>query len=93
MEKVVVIIPTYNERGNIEPLVDILQKVFKKVPSQWEMHILFVDDSSPDGTGEVVKEKIKKFNNIHLFTNSEKVGLGGAYMKGMNHAVTNLRQT
>ncbi|PJA42698.1 polyprenol monophosphomannose synthase, partial [Candidatus Woesebacteria bacterium CG_4_9_14_3_um_filter_39_10] len=41
------------------------------------MHILVVDDSSPDGTGEVVKEKMKKFNNVHLFTNSEKVGLGG----------------
>jgi len=91
MEKVVVIIPTYNERGNIEPLVDILQKVFKKVPSQWDMHILVVDDSSPDGTGEVVKEKMKKFNNVHLFTNSEKVGLGGAYMKGMNYALEDLK--
>jgi len=91
MEKVVVIIPTYNEKENINPLIDILEDVFRNVPAKWDMHILVVDDSSPDGTGEVVKEKMKKFNNVHLFTNSEKVGLGGAYMKGMNHAVYELK--
>jgi len=91
MEKVVMIIPTYNERGNIEPLVDILQKVFKKVPSQWEMHILFVDDSSPDGTADIVRKKMEKFGNVHLFLNKEKVGLGGAYMKGMTYAIAELK--
>lgn len=91
MEKVVMIIPTYNERGNIEPLVDILQKVFKKVPSQWEMHILFVDDSSPDGTADIVRKKMEEFDNVHLFLNKEKVGLGGAYMKGMTHAIAELK--
>ena len=85
------IIPTYNERGNIEPLVDILQKVFKKIPSQWEMHILFVDDSSPDGTADIVRKKMEKFSNVHLFLNKEKVGLGGAYMKGMTHAIAELK--
>lgn len=85
------VIPTYNERGNIEPLVDILQKVFKKVPSQWEMHILFVDDSSPDGTADIVRKKMEKFGNVHLFLNKEKVGLGGAYMKGMTYAIAELK--
>ena len=91
MEKVVIIIPTYNEKENINLLIDVLEDIFRNVPPKWDMHILVVDDSSPDGTGEVVKEKMKKFNNVHLFTNSEKVGLGGAYMKGMNHAVYKLK--
>ena len=85
------IIPTYNERGNIEPLVDLLQKVFRKVPPQWEMHLLFVDDSSPDGTADIVRKKIEEFGNIHLFLNKEKVGLGGAYMKGMTYAIAELK--
>lgn len=93
MEKVVVIIPTFNEKGNVGPLIDVLENVFKNVPSKWDMHILFVDDSSPDGTGEVVKEKMKEFKNVHLLTNTEKVGLGGAYMKGMSYAVNKLEAT
>ncbi len=91
MEKVVVIIPTYNEKENIILLIDVLEDIFKSVPSKWDMHILVVDDSSPDGTGEIVKDKMQKFNNVHLFTNSSKVGLGGAYMKGMSYAIEELK--
>lgn len=91
MNKVVVIIPTYNEKENIGLLIDKLEEVFKKVPQKWEMHILVVDDSSPDGTGEVVKEKMKEFKNVHLLTNKEKVGLGGAYMKGMEYATGEMK--
>lgn len=91
MEKVVVIIPTYNEKENINLLIDVLEKVFKEIHSKWEMHILIVDDSSPDGTGKVVEEKMKKYVNVHLLTNKEKIGLGGAYMKGMNYAIQDLK--
>lgn len=91
MEKAVVVIPTYNERGNIKPLVDVLEKVFKKVPGKWQMHILFVDDSSPDGTAEAVRRQMQIHKNIHLFINKEKVGLGGAYMRGMTHAIQTLK--
>lgn len=91
MEKAVVIIPTYNERGNIEPLIDVLQKVFKKVPEKWEMHLLFVDDSSPDGTADAIRSQMQTYKNIHLFLNKEKVGLGGAYMKGMAYAIEKLQ--
>jgi len=85
------VIPTYNERGNIEPLIDVLQKVFIKVPSKWEMHLLFVDDSSPDGTADVIRKKMETSKNIHLLLNKEKVGLGGAYMKGIAYAIENLK--
>lgn len=91
MARAVIIIPTYNEKENIGLLIDKLEKVFRRVPKKWEMHILVVDDSSPDGTGELVKEKMKEFKNVHLLTNKEKVGLGGAYMSGMNCAVDELK--
>ncbi len=90
--KTVIIIPTYNEAENIGRLIDVLEAIFKeKVPSKWDMHILVVDDSSPDGTSDVVEKYVKKFKNVHLFLNKEKVGLGGAYMKGMRYAIDNLK--
>ena len=91
MEKVVVIVPTYNEAKNIKILIDTLQDIFKTIDKKWDMHLLVVDDTSPDGTGDIVKQKMKKYKNVHLFTNKEKIGLGGAYMKGMEHAVNKLK--
>lgn len=91
MNKAVVIIPTYNEKENIGLLIDKLEEVFEKVPKHWQMSILVVDDSSPDGTGKSVKEKMREFKNVYLLTNKEKVGLGGAYMRGMNYATDQLR--
>jgi dolichol-phosphate mannosyltransferase len=82
--KIIVIIPTYNERGNIGLLINSLQKEFQKLP--YEMHILIVDDNSPDGTAEYVKNETKKYTNIHLIT-GEKQGLGSAYIRGMKYAV------
>jgi dolichol-phosphate mannosyltransferase len=91
MEKVVVIIPTYNEKENIGLLIDTLEDIFKEVSSKWDMNILVVDDSSPDGTGEIVRGEMKKLKNVYLFTNKEKIGLGGAYMKGMTYAIQDLK--
>ena len=91
VEKVVIVIPTYNERGNIEPLLSTLRKVFENVPEKWDMNILIVDDSSPDGTGEAVKAEMKKMNNLYLFTNEQKIGLGGAYIKGIGYAIEKLK--
>ncbi len=51
--KVVVIVPTYNERDNVEPLVMALEQQFARM--NHDMHILVVDDSSPDGTADVVR--------------------------------------
>jgi dolichol-phosphate mannosyltransferase len=86
--KVVIIIPTYNERENIGNLIEYLQeKIFPKITDKFKMNILVVDDSSPDKTSEEVILKQKKYKNVHLLVNPKKSGLGGAYLKGMQKAV------
>lgn len=88
--KAIVITPTYNERENIERTIDALQKNFAKVKN-WQMHILVVDDSSPDKTYDLVKQLQKKHPNLHLLINKKKAGLGSAYLKGMHHAFDQLQ--
>lgn len=85
-KRAVVIIPTYIERENIQRLLPVLMDVFQRVPKHWEMHILVVDDSSPDKTGEAVKEFARTHKNVHLLTNEVKNGLGAAYLSGMKEA-------
>jgi dolichol-phosphate mannosyltransferase len=82
--KIVVIIPTYNERHNIGALIDALHKQFATM--QHEMHILVVDDHSPDGTSAIVKGKMHEYPNLHLLSGA-KQGLGTAYIRGMRHAL------
>ncbi len=89
MQKAVVIIPTYNERENIQKVIPLVLEVFKKVKN-WDMSILVVDDTSPDKTYEVVEEIVKKENKVKLLLNSQKEGLGGAYLKGMDYAFDKL---
>jgi Predicted membrane protein len=81
--KVVIVIPTYNERENIAPLIRELLFRFESIPH--DMHILVVDDSSPDGTAEVVRELAADHRNVHLITGQKK-GLGAAYIRGFQHA-------
>ena len=89
--KVVIIIPTYNEKGNIERVIDVLEtEIFQKV-TKHQMHILVVDDTSPDGTAHLVEALMEKYKNIHLFKNSKKLGLGAAYVHGMTEAIENLQ--
>ncbi|QQG41019.1 MAG: glycosyltransferase family 2 protein [Candidatus Levyibacteriota bacterium] len=88
--KVIIIIPTYNEKGNIERLIEILQNdVFPNIKNH-QMHILVVDDSSPDKTADVVEQLTKKYKNLHLLNNGNKLGLGAAYVRGMNTAIEKL---
>ena len=89
MRTATIIIPTYNERENIQKLIPVLLTVFKEC-SGWNMQVLVVDDTSPDKTYEVVEELTKKHKQVHLLVNKKKSGLGGAYLKGMEHAVKNL---
>lgn len=60
--KTVIILPTYNERDNIEKLVAALSEQFARIPH--EMHILAVDDSSPDGTTDVVRALQRRYPNL-----------------------------
>jgi len=85
--KIVVIIPTYNERENISVLLDALAVEFRSI--QHDMHVLVVDDTSPDRTAEVVREYMKDNPKIHLVV-GERNGLGSAYLSGMRHAIDSL---
>ena len=69
---VVMVVPTYDEKGNIGRAIDELETVFTKVPDNYEMHILVVDDSSPDGTADEVREKMKQLKNVHLLINKKR---------------------
>jgi len=86
--RIVVIIPTYNEKDNIGPLIQALQQLFPSIPH--DMHILVVDDDSPDGTAEAVRQERRRYANVSLMTGS-KEGLGAAYRRGMDHALAVLR--
>lgn len=88
--KIILVIPTYNEKGNIERLIDVLEKKVFPGVSGHKMGILVVDDSSPDGTGEVVKSLMKKWPNISL-QSGKKQGLGAAYLRGMAYAIKNMK--
>lgn len=85
MRKAVVIIPTYDERENLPLAVAALLKVFGTI-DDWRMEILVVDDTSPDKTYEVARELAEEHEEVTLLLNSEKCGLGGAYLRGMERA-------
>lgn len=85
MKTAIIIIPTYNEAKTIEKTLFAVDEVVKTIKN-WQMMVLIVDDSSPDGTGKVVTSIGKKLSYVHLLTNPQKAGLGGAYLKGMAKA-------
>lgn len=75
-----VVIPTYNEAENIGLLILAVERVFQVHGINGE--ILVVDDNSPDGTGDVVKNHMEKFDNIRILERKTKNGLGYAYKAG-----------
>jgi len=84
MDKNLVIIPTYNEQGNVDR---IIHKIFSlKVV----FHILIVDDNSPDGTADIVKELQQEYpERLFLLERQGKLGLGTAYIAGFKWAIQN----
>lgn len=86
--KVLVVVPTYNERENIQELIKIIKEVRRKLREEdILLDMLVVDDNSPDGTAEVIKSSKEEF--IHLIINENKKGLGKAYRKGFKWALEN----
>ncbi|MFO8055468.1 MAG: polyprenol monophosphomannose synthase [Bacteroidales bacterium] len=81
----IVIIPTYNEKENIE---DIIRKIFSL---DKDFHVLIIDDNSPDGTADIVKRLIEKEFAGRLFIEERqgKLGLGTAYIHGFRWALKN----
>ncbi|MBD0296201.1 MAG: polyprenol monophosphomannose synthase [Flavisolibacter sp.] len=80
MEKLV-IIPTFNEKENIEAIVQAIYDL------QQDFHVLIIDDSSPDGTADIVRQIQPRFNNtVFLEERKGKLGLGTAYIYGFKWA-------
>ncbi len=76
--KNVIVIPTYNERENI---VKLVPEIFRLIP---DIFIMVVDDNSPDGTAEAVREMEKTYPNLSLLLREKKEGLGKAYVHAFN---------
>lgn len=85
MNNALIVVPTYNEKENITFLIDAVLAL----PMSFDM--LIVDDSSPDGTAQLVKEKQQQYNTdqvrIHLMERKRKMGLGTAYIAGFQFAL------
>jgi len=80
--------PTYNEAENIPIIIPWIFEEAKKIENH-EVHVLVVDDNSPDGTQQVVMQSMAQFSNLHLIT-GEKKGLGEAYKRGFEWAIGTL---
>jgi dolichol-phosphate mannosyltransferase len=75
-QPVLVVVPTYNERDNLAPIISRLRTA---VPS---VDVLVVDDGSPDGTGELADKLAADDDQVHVLHRTEKAGLGAAYIAG-----------
>ena len=74
--RVLVIVPTYNERDNVE---SIIERIVGSVP---DANVLIVDDGSPDGTGKIANELAASDARVHVLHRTTKAGLGAAYIAG-----------
>jgi len=82
-EKILVVIPTYNEKENLE---NIVSRIFEVEP---KVNILIVDDNSPDGTGKIAETLKKTDKRVDVLHRVEKTGLGRAYLDGFRYALKN----
>ncbi len=81
MNATLIVIPTYNEKENVRAMAPA---VFQHAP---DVDILFVDDNSPDGTGQIIDAMIEADPRIHVLHRKEKQGLGRAYIAGFQWAL------
>ena len=79
--KGLIVIPTYNERENIERIISKICATVK------EVNILVVDDNSPDGTANIVVNIVKNNKRVKLLQRADKMGLGTAYIEGFKYAI------
>ena len=77
-----IVIPTYNEKGNIERMINALYDLGIE-----NLSVLVVDDNSPDGTGDIVRRLQASHSSLHLETRARKSGLGRAYIHGFRYAL------
>jgi len=82
--KIAIVIPTYNESENVRKLIDGIFKIDKRI------NMVFVDDNSPDGTGEILDRISIKNREIHVIHRKGKLGIGSAHIAGFKYSVKNL---
>ena len=80
--KTVVVIPTYDERENVRPMAEAVLRQAE------DAEVLFVDDNSPDGTGEVIDAMSAENGRVHALHRMKKEGLGRAYVAGFSQALS-----
>ena len=81
-KKALIIIPTFNEKENVDRMIDALLKLDDS------FHVLFVDDNSPDGTANIISERMNTSSGrVHLEKRKGKLGLGTAYIHGFKWAI------
>ena len=78
----VICLPTYNERENLEPMVAALRGLELE-----DLHVLVIDDNSPDGTGEIADRLAAADDRVHVLHRERKEGLGPAYLAGFRRAL------
>jgi dolichol-phosphate mannosyltransferase len=89
MNKVVIVMPAWNEVENIKRMIEELVK--REFPTiNADMQLLVVDNHSTDGTAEIVENASKAYKHVHLLQ-QDKPGLGWAYVRGMQYAVNELK--
>jgi len=84
--KTIVVIPTYDERDNVKKMADAVLSTPLSTSTS-SLHLLFVDDNSPDGTGDVIEEMMRTEPRIHCLHRMKKEGLGRAYVAGFEKAI------
>ncbi|MDC0212152.1 polyprenol monophosphomannose synthase [Candidatus Nitrosopelagicus sp.] len=86
--KLAIVIPTYNEAETIPSLI---KELFEKIKQFVEkLDILIIDDSSPDGTADIVRGLGEKYEKITVIQRPKKMGLGAAYKEGFRHVLEKL---
>ena len=84
--KVSIVVPTYNERDNVFPL---FERITQALAAKWNFEVIFVDDSSPDGTASVLSQLLTTDDRVKVIVRPAKSGLGSAVRDGFMHASGN----
>jgi dolichol-phosphate mannosyltransferase len=83
LNRTLIVVPTYNESGNI---VELVRRIFASLD---HVHVLIVDDNSPDGTAEIVEQLRDSYPQLHLLRRDGERGLGRAYTAGIKYGLDN----
>lgn len=90
MAKVIIVMPSYNEAKSVPKMVEAMAQIIPTIKDH-QVELLYVDDTSPDGTADIVRGLQKKYSWLHLLVNPKKEGLGAAYAAGMPYAMKELK--